>query len=169
MCTYVRTYVRMYVLDCALDGMLCAHVLPGELGMRGVLCTYACSASLEWPVSLSAWCSGMHLCESGSQPRRRWAQCLPKCTCDIIALHMYVRPDARTYVRSNDESVIGSSFGSGGWRCVAPSQGCPSKHYFSKIHALHIIMSLTYVSPSICVVDLVRSFLHFALPAYYIL
>ena len=36
--TYAHTYVRTHVLDCALDGMLCAHVLPAELGMRGVLC-----------------------------------------------------------------------------------------------------------------------------------
>ena len=73
------------VLDCVLDGVLCALVLPGDLGTYVCLVCGVCSASLELLVSLSALCSWKHLSESGSQPRRRWAQRLAKCTCNVIA------------------------------------------------------------------------------------
>ena len=78
---------------CLLDGVCFVHLfcmvsvvrvlgVPAVLGVLGV---FGEPGVATYVVSLSPLCSWMHLSESGSQPRRRWAQWLAQCTCDIIA------------------------------------------------------------------------------------
>jgi hypothetical protein len=86
--TYVRTYAH-----CLLDGVCFVHLfylvslvrMLGVPAVLGVLGVFGEPGVATYVVSLSPWCSWMHLSESGSQPRRRWAQWLAQCTCDIIA------------------------------------------------------------------------------------